>query len=138
MTGAKLYELAIAKQVLSVADPVFGFPIWLVLSIVSIIEISVIAGLIIMKNDIYKYVALLWLSSCFLVYQAGKVWLGAKEPCACFGRLLEWLPAPLQLHRLLSFTISFFFFFGSLIFLCELWLQSRSTTRTTKPEATNS
>ena len=130
--AAKLWEVARSAQVLNVADPVLSITNWQVMLLGAVLELIVIAVAVRYGNSPVTFGCLLWLAGCFLLYQGGRVWVGAKEPCLCLGVIMTWVPLTVSGLRFLALFIASFLFLGSAAILAY---HVFATKRACAPEA---
>ena len=88
---AKVASVFGEAELLGKPDPVFGF-MWRELMVVAgLVEIAVGMVCLLGKSRLFRAGSLLFLGSGLLLYR-GMYWgAGAKEPCPCWGGLLEWV-----------------------------------------------
>lgn len=102
---------------LSLPDPVFLIPSRYLLWIVAVIEMSIASVLICEVPQKMKFSALIWISTCFIVYRISLYWIDPRHLCPCLGLVGDNLPIPgPYLDPILKLLIAYLFG-GSLFFL---------------------
>src|SRR6267142_4736811 len=80
-------------RLLDMKDPVFWFLSfrWF-FRLAAVLEISIAMVLLLSKQRTAKCWLAAWLSTIFLGYRGALLLIGYKAPCACLGRVTNWLP----------------------------------------------
>ena len=119
----KAVGLASGPKWIHQPDTLLGAPNWFV--IVAAIFVEVAIGLALLRPGRLPILALQGLTAVFAGYHTLRLLIGAKEPCACLGRLSDWSP--------------FFRDHGDgitlLTLLCLAWLSSFDEPRKEAPKA---
>jgi hypothetical protein len=75
-----------------------------------------------------------WLSTSFLAYRVGIVWMGWHRPCPCLGNLTDALHIPPQTADTAMKIILAYLLLGSYASLFWLWRQRKTIPTTTPPQ----
>lgn len=122
---AKLISSFGSSGILETSDPVlkirFRFLLW------GVGGLEVVVGLICLLGNKSRLQAGLvaWLSSMFLVYRFGLLWIGYQRPCPCLGNLTDALHLPVQAADTAMKIILAYLLIGSYATLFWLWRQKR-------------
>lgn len=116
--AAKVAEAMQAIPILDSADPVFLISNRKLLMLVAVCEFSVALLLYRQGDSNVSFIALFWLSGCFLVYHFGRALVGAAEPCICLGALMGWIGlTPVAIQRVTIAVALTFFLMSSIILM---------------------
>ena len=117
IAAAKSWEALQSTQVLNAIDPVIPISNRQLMMLTAWVEMATAVILFRFRTSTVSFVCLLWLASCFLLYQGGRVLVGAREPCSCLGIIMSWLPLGGSAMRSIPLLIASFLFLGSAIIL---------------------
>jgi hypothetical protein len=125
ITGlAKVLSALGRAQVLEQDDPIFGISFRYLMFSVGVIElfISAICILTTKQNLSLGLVALL--STNFLGYRMGLLWIGYHGPCSCLGNLTDAIHLPPKMADSIMKLILAYLLVGSYAMLFCLWKQN--------------
>jgi hypothetical protein len=127
--SGKLYSTLGAARILDYADRLLLLPNRWILFGVGAIEIGVVCVLLFSRIDRFKLIALLWLSSMFVLYRSARWYFHVAEPCKCLGRWTEKLPfMPQTVEFALELLVAYMFAGSLLFYLWDWWRQKRVGT----------
>ena len=111
LAGAALAKFVSAfgsARILHLPDPLFDVKNQYVLLGVGIIETMAASYLLFGREILRKFLILMWLSSCFVIYRVCIWRLAPDKPCPCLGNLTDNLPiAPHTVDLLLKGIICY-------------------------------
>lgn len=122
---AKLISSFGGVRILDEIDPVFAVSYRMLFLIVGIVE--VVIGVVCTRNrnlDL-SLMLLLWISSCFLCYRAGRWFMGVSEPCGCLGNFSDAIGLSSVVSDNAMKVIAVYLFFGSLLSVVSAKVRSR-------------
>ena len=123
---AKLISSFGSSGILETSDPVlkirFRFLLW------GVGGLEVVVGLICLLGNKSRLQAGLvaWLSSMFLVYRFGLLWIGYQRPCPCLGNLTDALHLPVQAADTAMKIILAYLLIGSYGIRLRQWWKHRT------------
>jgi hypothetical protein len=90
--GAKLISLVYGKSAIYVTlDPIFRVNYRSMLASAAIIETIVVGYLIFGRDSSLKHLAVIWISSIFLLYRLGASIVQPGHFCPCLGSMTDWI-----------------------------------------------
>ena len=75
--------------ILQVRDPLIGLSFKEVFRIVACVELFVSLSCVIVKSVPFRAAIVAWISTSFVVYRIGLLWVGYHRPCSCLGNLTD-------------------------------------------------
>ena len=112
-------------MILQTNDPLTGFQFGELFRIIAGIEITVALVLFFSKRIWLPTGLLAWLTTIFLIYRLGLLWVGYHKPCSCMGNLTDALHIPPQTADTVMKIILAYLLIGSYATLFWLWLQRK-------------
>lgn len=124
VTGAaKVWAAFGNAKLLGVTDPIVGFKFWRLMMAVGLAEIVTALICIINWRPALSLGLMAWLSTNFVFYRIGLVWVGWHKPCSCLGNLTDALHIPPQTADTVMKIILAYLLLGSYATLFWLWRQ---------------
>jgi hypothetical protein len=130
--GVLLFGTAIAKllsaggraPILDQTDPFFSISFRHLFWIVGAIELAVALVCFFGQQPKIQMWLVAWLSTSFLVYRIGLVWIGYQRPCPCLGSLTDALRISSHLAGVIMGSLLGYLIAGSFagLFLKKLWV----------------
>jgi hypothetical protein len=124
--AAKLISSTGNSKALFVREPLTGWHFRDVLCIVGAIEIAVAMSCFFCKRLWVSNWLIAWISTCFLFYRAGLLWIGYHGPCKCLGSLADSLHISQQAADSSMKIVLAYLLVGSYGMLFKLWRQHKS------------
>jgi len=113
-------------QILNMPDPVFNIPFRDVFRAAAIVELLVACVCLFVKSIYLRASVLAWVSSIFVVYRFGLVYLHYHKPCNCLGSMTQVLHIPQQIADMGIRIVLIYLFVGSYGILFWLWRQRKT------------
>lgn len=131
--GTLLLVTAIAKfisaggsaRILQNSDPILAVPFRYVFWVVGVLELAVALVCFFGRRLWLQAGLIAWLTSNFIVYRFGLLWVGYHEPCHCLGSLTDALHIPPQTADAAMKIILAYLWTGSYGALFWLWKEKR-------------
>jgi hypothetical protein len=118
---AKLVSSGGAARVLQTIEPLSGLAFATVFLCAGLVELAV-------AHYVLKWTAILpraflvaWISTSFLVYRLGLVWIGYHKPCGCLGTFTEALHLSPQNADTIMIWVLGYLLFGSYACVIVFW-----------------
>ena len=126
LTGlAKLVSSTGRAHILLTADPIFHISFRTLFLILGILELAVAAICFLRKRWELPAFLVAALSTNFVLYRLGMVWVGYTRPCPCLGNLTDALHIPPVVADYVLKIILAYLFIGSYAALFTFWNQRR-------------
>ena len=122
-SAAKLVSAGGSARILQYMDPIFNISFQHVFVVVGALEFLVALLCFFYQRAEVKAGLLAWLSTSFLLYRLGLVWVGYHRPCSCMGNLTDALHIPPHAADLTMKIILGYLLLGSYATLFWLWRQ---------------
>jgi hypothetical protein len=123
---AKFLSACGNARILESFDPIFSVSFRHVFWVVGFIELAVALACFSNKHIGLQVRLVAWLSTSFLAYRLGLVWIGYQKPCSCLGNLTDALHIPPQTADMAMKIILAYLLIGSYASLFWLWRQHRN------------
>ena len=123
-------------HILNYADPLLAISFRRVFWIVGTLEVAVALVCIFGKSIRLQTGLLAWLTTSFLVYRLGLIWVNYQKPCSCLGNLTDALHIPPQTADTAMKIVLAYLLIGSYGTLLWLWRQKRKTPLSTSSPGT--
>jgi hypothetical protein len=131
---AKLASSGGAARALQTIDPIIGLPFAKVFMCAGLVEL-VVAHYVLKWTDIFSRAMLVaWISTCFLVYRIGLVWVGWHKPCGCMGTFTEALHLSPQAADTIMKWVLGYLLFGS--YTCLIVFRKKAGARIAATDGT--
>jgi hypothetical protein len=128
---AKVASSGGAARALQTTDPIIGLPFATVFLCAGLAEL-VVAHYDLKWTDILSRAGLVaWISTCFLVYRIGLVWVGWHKPCGCMGTFTDALHLSPQAADTIMKCVLGYLLLGS--YMCLLLFWKRGAAAGTAP-----
>jgi hypothetical protein len=117
----KLVSSGGSARALQTIDPLIGLPFGKVFLCAGLVEV-VVAHYVLKWTDTLSRAGLVaWISTCFLVYRIGLMWVGWHKPCGCMGTFTEALHlSPQTADTIMKFVLAYLLL-GSYACLLVFW-----------------
>jgi hypothetical protein len=122
---AKLLSGGGEAAILKTPDPIFGIPFRQVFLVVGAAELVIAMICLMGKSERIQTILVAWLSTCFLLYRFGLIWMGYHRPCACMGNLTDALGISSQVADNTMKMVLVYLLTGSYGVLWYLWLTGK-------------
>lgn len=123
---AKFISASGSSRILQVPDPIitisYGHIFWIVGTIEFVIAVICLCG----KQAGLQLSLVAWLSTVFLIYRIGLLWIGYQQPCKCLGNLTDALHIPESLANQTMQVILFYLLLGSYVLLFFYYTRKNS------------
>ena len=83
-------------------DPIFPLTNRAMFVLIGLVEMIVVGVLFSGKSQKLKLILVAGLSTNFLLYRLGLVWMGRTHSCPCFGNAADWLHLPAKRLELIT------------------------------------
>jgi hypothetical protein len=125
ITGAaKIVSAMGAARILWLTDPILYISFGHLMLLAGVCELSVSTICILGRNIKLQAAVLAWLSTIFVVYRIGLLYLGWNRPCSCMGNLTDALHIPPKIADVMMEIILGYLLVGSYGILFWLWKRS--------------
>ena len=127
---AKLLSACGSQLILREPDPILIIPFRQVLLIVGTVELGIACFCYFSKKAYVSAVLVAWLTTGFLVYRFGLMWIGYHKPCKCLGNLTDAIQMnPATADSAMKFLAAYLLI-GSYVSVLFLWSLQRSASTT--------
>jgi hypothetical protein len=122
VTGvAKLASSGGSARALQTIDPIIGLPFGTLFFVVGVLELVNSHYILKWAEVLPRAMLVAWISTCFLVYRIGLVWVGWHKPCGCLGTFTEALHmSPQTADTIMKFVLGYLLA-GSYACLLACW-----------------
>jgi hypothetical protein len=118
ITGlAKIISFFGNANMLDLNDPIFGIRFRCLILFVGVLELATSAVCLLTSKHLLCLFLAAWLSTSFILYRMGAIWVGYHRPCACLGSLTIQLHISERNADLVMKLLAAYIFVGSLCFL---------------------
>jgi hypothetical protein len=116
-------------RILDTNDPVFSITFRHMFWCLALLELTV--SLVCIQRNLALLASgfVAWLSTCFLVYRFGLIWVAYHKPCPCLGNLTDALHISPEIGDMAMKITLGYLLVGSYGCLIWLWLQKRMALR---------
>ena len=122
ITGiAKVLSAFGNSKFLAVVDPTFGVTFGKLMLAVGVAEIVIALVCFFSKRQTLALGLVAWLSTSFVIYRLGLLWMGWKKPCSCLGNLTDALHIPPQVADNIMKVVLAYLLIGSYGLLFWQW-----------------
>jgi hypothetical protein len=129
LTGiSKLISACGNAAILRYSNPILGISFKQTFLFVAIIEVFIAAICIFGKSVRLRAGLVAWLSTSFVFYRLGLIWVDYHKPCSCLGNLTDTLNIPVQTADTAMKIILAYLLIGSYAALFWLWRQERQAS----------
>ena len=126
LTGlAKVFSAIGAAQALDIADPLLAVPFRQLFLLVGLAELLIAFFCLFTEKRRISLVAVAWVSTNFLVYRLGLLFIGWHRPCGCMGSLTGMLHISLSAADNIMKVILAYLLVGSYARLPWEWRRGR-------------
>lgn len=132
---AKFISSAGSAHILQDTDPILIIPFQKVLWIVGAVELAIALTCLFGRHIVLQIGLVAWLTTAFVTYRLGIVWLGYHKPCPCLGNLTDALQIPLRTVDTTMKIILAYLLIGSYATLFWFWMQKRKAVSASAPSA---
>jgi hypothetical protein len=124
ITGvAKVWSGLGSSEVLAVLDPILGIKFGRLMLAVGVVEIIIALVCFFNKRQMLVLGMVAWISTMFLLYRLGLVWMGWHRPCSCLGNLTDALHISPEVAKNIMKVVLAYLLIGSYATLFWLWPQ---------------
>jgi len=129
VTGiAKLTSSLGSARVLAASDPILAVRFRYVFVAVGLCEVMVAAICLLKRPLLFQVSLVAWISSGFLAYRIGLIWIGYQMPCRCLGTLTSAIHVPPEIADVIMKVILAYLLIGSYTALFWFWWQRKKGT----------
>lgn len=121
----KLISASGTAGILTQADPIFGMANRWVFVSAGVVEFFVVCTLALSSVLSFKLRLIAVLSTDFLIYRVGILWLDVRQPCPCLGNAAAWLHVQPDVIDAVAKMALGLLLFCSYVPLLLLWWQKR-------------
>ncbi len=126
ITGiAKVWSSLGNSKFLALVDPIIGIKFGQLMLMVGMVEIAIALICFFGKRQSLALGLEAWLSTNFVVYRLGLLWIGWKKPCSCLGNLTDALHISPQTADNIMKVVLAYLLFGSYGLLIWQWKRGR-------------
>jgi hypothetical protein len=126
ITGlAKIWSALGNSKFLSVADPIIGIKFDHLMIAAGLIELCIALFLLVSKKEMLSVCLVAWMSTAFLAYRFGLLYMGWHRPCSCLGNLTDSLHISPELADNIMKGILAYLLIGSYGILVHTWWNKR-------------
>jgi hypothetical protein len=127
---AKLVSSGSSAGALHTIDPMTGLPFGTLFFWVGLLELVVSHYVLKWTDIISRAMLVAWISTGFLIYRLGLVWVGYHKPCGCLGTFTDALHlSPQTADTIMKFVLGYLLL-GSYTCLVVFWRRSAVTAAT--------
>ncbi len=124
--AAKIWSASGNSKFLSLVDPIIGIKFGHLILMVGMVEIAIALICFFGKRQSLALGLEAWLSTNFVVYRLGLLWIGWKKPCSCLGNLTDALHISPQTADNIMKVVLAYLLLGSYGLLIWQWRKSQS------------
>lgn len=122
LTGiAKVWSGLGNSKFLGVVDPIIGIKFGQLMLMVGLAEMAIALVCFFNKRQTLALGLVAWLSTSFVIYRLGLLWMGWKKPCSCLGNLTDALHIPPQVADNIMKVVLAYLLIGSYGLLFWQW-----------------
>lgn len=126
VTGAaKVWTAFGGVRLLTMADPIVGMPFKYLMLSVGLAEIAIALVCFFSKRQTLALGLVAWLSTNFVIYRFGLLWMDWHRPCNCLGNLTDALHIPPQTADNIMKVVLAYLLIGSYGLLIWQWRKRR-------------
>lgn len=118
---AKLFTTFDHAKILHVRDPILTVSFRVLFWVLGLVEWLIALTCFFSKQTQLQLILLAWLSTNFVFYRIGLLWIGYVKPCSCMGNLTDALHIPPQTADIVMEIILAYLLIGSYVALSWLW-----------------
>jgi hypothetical protein len=122
---AKLVSSGGGPRALQTIDPIIGLPFGQLFFVVGLAELITDHFCFALQDVARRAAMVAWLSTSFLVYRIGLVWLGYHKPCGCLGTFTEAIHLSPQTADTIMKVVLGYLLVGS--YACLWWCWRRAS-----------
>jgi hypothetical protein len=126
--GAKIMSSIGHEAIFQTFDPLTGLQFRNLFRFVGAIEVAVALTCLFSKRIWFPVGLVAWLSTAFIAYRFGLIWVGYHKPCSCLGNLTDALHISPETADIAMKIILGYLLVGSYTTLFWLWRQNRQNT----------
>ena len=126
ITGlAKIWSGLGNSKFLSVVDPIIGIKFDHLMIAAGLIELCIALFLFFSKKEMLSVYLVAWVSTAFLAYRLGLLYMGWHRPCSCLGYLTDALHISPKLADNIMKVVLAYLLIGSYGILIHKWWNKR-------------